>query len=326
MKLRPNLQEQTASVGLMWRLSPGTVPEPPVCNRAFLQAFVETGAWIRVANSFSHLEVLKSENSSDIQRLSALVGLYEQAALQAEDVLSNLIVWSYWSKDHSQNIADLLSRVMLKEEPSVDNYKELIEKRFSDVSKKRVYVDPRRYLTAVAKVSASSLPSQFGIPWKQNPRASDVPNNEREWWNSFPSDLSAWLEDILNPMNGLVRNMHNKIKHGPQLIVTSLLEVGLSRGYSDDGAKPDVGRSTIRVLLDGSRTQETDREFADNATAAPILVPDIRNAETMFTHLIRNNAWHLANMAEWIFRFAFRESRPSFSIDDRFLRNVLESM
>jgi hypothetical protein len=331
MTNRPDLQRDSVAVGLNWILSPGPNPEPPIDNPEFLEGFLQNGVWLRVASSYCHLAVLRSQSSSEIQRLAALVAFYQQAALQAEDILSNLIVWSIWARDRSQNLVDLLSRLMLRDEPNwtsaSEQYRDVVWNKFEGTSKKKIYVDARQYLSSLLDVHESDLPAQFGISWKRDPSVKDVPRVDRKWWDRLPNSLGAWLRDILNPRAGLFMSIHNKLKHGPQLIVTNRLRVGLARGFTDsiDHEKyPEWRRPTVRILLDGSRTDDTKEEFEGQVSVAPLLADDVNNAAKIFDHVIREPAWLLATLGEYIFKFSYPERRREFPITDKFLREILE--
>ena len=121
--------KHTHRLFLSVNLAIGPRAEPEVSNRSFLGSFLDIGVWIRVANAAAHLEILRAPKSSETQRLAAVAGFYQEAGLQAEDAVSNLIAWAVWAKDRNACLADLMDRISLRfsppRGPTADHYHEV---------------------------------------------------------------------------------------------------------------------------------------------------------------------------------------------------------
>lgn len=175
----PNLtpcQRLYFSVGIF----PGPTPEPPIDNRSFLQSYLDVGVWFRVAVAASQIDILQSKQSSKIQKLSALSAFYQQAGVQTEDALSNLVAWSVWSRDQSQNMADLLHRTSLRfsecpKDLRSDNYALDLRDRFLH-STKRIDVYAREYVRSLASLPDSKLPRLLRDPLEAGSECEGSPS------------------------------------------------------------------------------------------------------------------------------------------------------
>jgi hypothetical protein len=323
------IPKHTHRLYLSWNLVPGPFPEPSVTNKDFLGSFLDAGVWIRTANAAGQLKTLRSPETSPIEKISALAGFYQQAGLQAEDTVSNVIAWSAWAREPSLSIANLLDRVSLRtsrpREQLTDNYFEFVIQKLVS-SHKRVDIDVREYASSLLSIPEPDLPAALGIPWKRDPSIKYVPRPQRKSWDSLPHAIKDSLKIHLGPNSQLLASSYNRIKHGPQLIVTGALPAIQARGLPHDGydAKdPMVTRPTIRLLLDGSRTQETQEEISASQRVAPFLYAEPDNARRWLFQSIMHSANFLSMIGTWIFNHRFPESPRSFGVSDPFLASLV---
>ena len=168
------------------------------------------------------------------------------------------------------------------------SYAEAVREKFF-ASSKRVDVYPREYFNSIADVPDAALPAVFGIPWKRTPSVKDVPRSQRRQWDVLPRALRELLRVSLGSNGELLASCYNKMKHGPQLIFCDPTETARRRGHREeliDNASP-----TIRLLLDGSRTQETQEESARSERVSPFLYGDVDNAgRWLFQSLVLHSA------------------------------------
>ena len=134
---------------------PGPVPEPPVDDHEFLTGFIRYGAWMRVIKAVAHVDTIKRSEVSDLQRLAAVTGLYEQAGFQAEDTITNLVAWSLWKIDRERRLADILDILVIRDgEPdsAVDPaHWQKVQRDFCASRTKRLQVRARSYLKGLPR-------------------------------------------------------------------------------------------------------------------------------------------------------------------------------
>lgn len=306
-------------------VAPGPTPEPDIDNRTFLQSYLDVGVWLRVVAAASQIDILRSKQSSKLQKLSALTVFYQQAGLQAEDTLSNLVAWSVWSHDRNQNLADLLHRTSLRlsQCPSSqcsDNGALAVRERFLH-STKRVEIYAQEYLRSLASMPDSKLPAFFGIPWKRHPSVHSVRPNQRKWWDTLPATVRQ-LIDVLGGRNSdLLASCHNKMKHGPQMVFADPTDVAGARGHPRALPNGSIEPS-IRLLLKGARTQETNEEFDKSARVAPFLYGDSENARRWLYESFLHTGIVMSACGTWIFNFNFPDARRELFPDDPFVGSL----
>ena len=305
-------------------LEPGPVAEPPISNLEFLNGYLDLGVWLRVVNAHAQLEIIRSVKSSQIQRLAALAGFYQQVGLAAEDALSNLIAWSVWASDDKLNLADILRRTSLrfaiKKKPDVEGYCSAIRAQFLNTSK-RVDLNPEVYLESISQTPDAGLPAQFGIPWKRNPSVRLVPRVLWKQWDMLPHALRSTIGALIGRNSGLLTSCYNKLKHGPQLILADPIRIAKARGHLK--GIEDLPGPTLRLLLDGSRTQETQEEFESGHRVSPFLVEDVDNAVRQFFQSIVHTANLLFVSGTWLFNVRFPESRRQLGVSDPFIGSII---
>ncbi len=322
------LPNNTSKVYLSFTPAPGPVAEGPVENQPFLSSFLDYGVWMRVAAAHSHLVVLEDKTASEVQRLGALAGFYQQLGLSVEDTLTNLVVWSVWGTDRQKSLADLMDRIVLRftrpQKTLGVSYVDEVRAKLISTSK-RVDVYPREYLTRIVDQHPTSLPQQFGIPWKRNPSVKLVPKDLEPYWTPLPKMLREAIDPFTKPRGDLLAACYNKLKHGPQAVIMSPIDAGISRGHSRERAiEETVDQPTIRLLLDGARTQETAEELTKGNRIAPFLIGDLENIRRFFFQVILHNSNMLHMVGTWIFNSVYQNSRKSFGTTDSFIQSLTE--
>lgn len=273
-------------------LAKGTRPEPDISNQDFLGSYLDYSCWIRMISARQQLTVLEGD-TSDIDKLAALATFYQLAGIVVEDALSMYIAWSMWNEDKTQAIPDILERISLRlSEPSTplpDHYASEIKQKYL-TTKKRIDIYARDYLIQILKVDDDMLPQQFGIAWKRNPSVKLIPKKLLPFWNTLGNFLRECLLPLVNPKGALLAACYNKMKHGPQISIASATNAAKSRGVSEEALEGHGSAVSIRLLLRGARTQETDEEFRDQVRAAPFLPLDAPNARRwFFQHIVQTS-------------------------------------
>lgn len=307
-------------------LSKGPTLEPDVTNSDFLDSYLEYSCWLRMLSARQQLEVLEG-TASELDKLAALANFYQLAGIVVEDALSMYIAWSIWNDDKSRAIPNILERISLRladpPTPLADNYADEIKKKYSTTTK-RIDVYARDYLLQMMQVDDDMLPSQFRISWKRNPSVKLVPKHLLPFWNKLGEYLRECLRPIVSPKGALLAACYNKMKHGPQITVSSSNRAAFSRGIDDESLKQTESAATIRLLLRGARTQETDEEFRDQVRAAPFLLFDAPNARRWFFQHIVHTSNSLFLHGTWLYNTNRIGQNRSILMQNARIREILE--
>ena len=298
------------STRLFTTLYVGTGPtaEQSVSSECFLGSFLSVGVWIRSLTMERHVRVLVEPSATELQRLAASAGVYQEFGLAAEDALATLVAWSVWARDKAQSLPDIVSRVSLKSEtdPTPLSRRE-IEAAWQKVDAgKRMSVDGRRYLAGLVNgARAGQLPKLFGIPWKASPSVKLVPRRQSGSWANLPQAIQVYVDILTEPRGELVTACLNKIKHGPQLIVDCPRDVAARRGHPPESVSKMESHALIRLLMAGQRTQETASEEGSPTRVAPFILTDGENAKRLLLDSVVGLAAFLHNVGFWLYRVSF---------------------
>lgn len=132
------------------------------------------------------------------------------------------------------------------------------------------------------------------------------------------------LVDVLGGRNSdLLASCYNKMKHGPQMVFADPVEVANARGHPhelvDESFEP-----SIRLLLKGSRTQETAEEVKTSTRIAPFLYGDPENARRWLYQSFVHTANVMFTCGTWIFNFKFPDHRRELAVEDPFVCSLIE--
>jgi hypothetical protein len=304
----------------------GPIAEPPVSNREFLDGFVRYGAWLRLIKAVAHVDVLRDKRASELQRLAAVTGLYEQAGLQAEDTVTNLIAWSLWRLHRELLLADIMQVLAVglsnPETDGPEEYCRKIQRQFEQSPHKRLRINAASYLQGLPRDGGNILPA-LGIPWKRNPSVRACPPGIRPTWDVLPSATNDLIGVVLGKTETVVSESKNKLKHGPQICFEALRDGATRRGIELPEHEKTDARVAARILLEGARRQETTAELASGHHAAPYLVDNVSGAEEwLATYLI-----HVANITRLLATFlsceVWRGQSFEFQIQDEYVYRLI---
>lgn len=285
----------------------GPTPEPAISNEQFLNSYLDAGCWLRLLSSRQYLAVVENPKSSQLEKLAAVASFYQTAGLLVEDAIGMHVAWSLWALDKSRLLADILDRVRLRlsepRSPKPTYFKD-IQSTYVHTDK-RLDVYARAYLTQLLASAHDDVPRLLGVNWKKNPSAKLVSKDQRATWDRMGYLMRESLEPLLDRKGNLLASCHNKIKHGPQLVVMPPSAAASRRGLSLDGNIDAEAEPTIRLLLSGARTQETQEEAQDSVRIAPFLLLNAENLRRWYFQQIVHISNVLFFNGTWIFNTTF---------------------
>lgn len=308
-------------------LAPGPKPEAPIINEQFLNSFLDYGCWFRSVAAYTHLQTLERTDAHTIERLAALTAFYQLAGQAIEDALTNLIAWTIWADDKNQVLPDIFERLSLRfsipEKPVEGGYLSIIKSKFRG-TRKRVELYPREYLRALLEFPDTELPILLGIEWKRDPSVKLVPPKLRPVWDRLPNIIRETIRPLTTSGGALLAACYNKVKHGPQLVVTRPIEAVLSRGHTIDNIESEQASAlSVRLLMDGARTQENSEEVTKNIRVAPFLIDDRSNVRRWYFQQLVHNASALFTIGEWIFNSTYKDRKRDFGVPNEFVLRIV---
>jgi hypothetical protein len=130
-----------------------------------------------------------------------------------------------------------------------------------------------------------------------------VARDKQAEWLKLPALASHLFDSIRDQKASLLSISYNKLKHGPQFIVADPIVSATRRGHSPEQSDREfMNHCYVRVLHQGARTQEEDREFQGGRRAAPFLVgkPEILRKLLFGTMVFTANGMFI--LTDWKFR------------------------
>ena len=279
------LPHQTTKTFLTTSLAKGPTLERNVSNLEFMDSYLDYSCWLRTLSARQQVAILEDTKSGSLDKLTALVSFYQIAGTVVEDALSMYIAWSLWSRDKEKLLPDILERVSLRlaepKSPLPTTYAAEIQEKYLS-SNKRLDIYARHYLNQLMEVSDPNLPKVFGIPWKPHPSVKFVSKDMLPFWNKLGEYMRESIRPLVNSKGALLAACYNKIKHGPQILVMPISDAAERRGFPAVNVVATNSDPTVRLLLNGSRTQESDDEFDSQTRTAPFLPLDAANVRRWF--------------------------------------------
>jgi hypothetical protein len=132
-----------------------------------------------------------------------------------------------------------------------------------------------------------------------------VPKRYWKTWHGLPGEIRARLETLTDPKNQFISACHNKIKHGPQVVIQSLSSAVSARVHEVDRHITNEDEATIRVLLKGARTQESQNELDQGERVAPFLILNNSNLRRIYADTVAT----IVGLYDLVI-FAFNSSFP----------------
>jgi len=193
----------------------------------------------------------------------------------------------------------------------------------------RAIIDGRAYLrTLTSDLIESQLPAIFGLKWKKNPSVHLVKGEvDENAWNSLPRAIREHLKLLTNPKSEITTTCLNKIKHGPQVVLSSPRAAWIERGRPGKGGDEEdlPGDQMIRILTQGARTQESDAEVREEVRAAPFILDDPYNAYRWLNGPVMDFAMFFFMFGRWLLKQKFPERPLLDSPSDPALRALFAS-
>jgi len=309
-------------------MAPGPKPEPDVSNERFLHSYLDVACWLRVVSARQYVSIACSQKSTRIEKLAAIASFYQTTGLVQEDALSMYTALSFWSLDKSKLLPDILERISVRSgdpsrKVSPTYATDLNDKYFQNTKRLDIYARP--YLTQVMSFSDDELPAIFGVNWKKHPSVKIVAKNQRAFWDKMGEHIRQLVEPSLNPKSEFIAACHNKIKHGPQVIMGTVSDAASERGLSFPSLDGSVSFETIRILLKGARTQETQDEIESDVRVAPFLVTDENNLERLFSALVMASV-AIYTLGTWVLNTNFPDMQRQFKVSPELQKMIDRSL
>jgi hypothetical protein len=279
-----------------------------------LESLVSYGCWIRIIAANENRIKLVDEKASDLERFAAIASFYQQTGTFVEDLFSALVAWAVWAKQDGIFLADINERLVLSLGQNPTNtskpYHEEVVNTFLG-SDKRVRVNPHSYLASLTQLPTDEQLKVLGIPWKRYPSVKMVRRRDWDTWRCLPDSIES-MTGLLSGNSELVVSCYNKLKHGPQFIVSSIKECFARRGKFVDSL---ADKRYIRLLFRGAETQR-----GDDSDIAPFLMHDPYFVNAVFYHRIVPLAMHYWSIAAWLLYIRYTKLRPD--VTDQVLKKI----
>lgn len=338
MQIPPNLDTRRL---ISFRLPKGTNDESPVSNEEFLSSYCTNGVWLRAVNSslyFRALQEILGESSSEGTSLASknhlpvathlcyAIGLYQELALQLEDAASMLVSLASWAIEPSANVADLLERVFIvsssKPPGKLDPrpYHIAIAQDLAHTTR-RIPLNLKQFAPSIVKEDGKGILRYLGLPWAEHVSTRVRPAEKKLEWNALPHFADELIDTLFQEKSSLVKEYHNKLKHGPQIVLTSVQTAIEHRGFTE---VPHEMTSDLRVrlLLNGSQTDVPSSEHIaangqddhriDSDQPAPFLYHEIDRLKNLIDHMLLPTANEMFAIAKWIYFRRFKDWPPEY--------------
>jgi len=238
--------------------------EPRVDDQTFLRSLCTFGAFLRwrIARSIYETGLHKQDNEA--LRMALSLGIWEQLGAQTEDLLMFLCAAPRWvSSNRRTQLADLYSQIQVK--------------AYGETS-------PRGVLTSLTCKTDTDFVASFGLPsdnkaWPQQDALDSV--------RTMRSKLIKLLSE-----GDIVRAVLNKLKHGPQMIVSAFPEP--TPGHRTGLRVAKLLFSGARLAMSGPEDEKTHMYVEDSGESIPMAVNQIE--------FISRDLWYLAS---WVYYHSF---------------------
>lgn len=296
-------------IRVLLNLHRGKEDERPISNEEQIQSFGSYGAWLRVLTAYRLIRDYRGTGGATVSNVSTIVGLYEQLGMFFEDVACTAAAWGASTLDRSVRIADVLERTVITTRPVTTSscYHDSV---FRDLatSGKRLQVNANQLLRSLSELRNDELLRKLGVDWKKVPSVKLVSKEKRREWSQLPMVAAHLFNTFQSPNAHLLSSNYNKLKHGPQFIIMSSLEAARRRGQAASKKEEELMmHAFVRILHQGSRTQEHEGELETGKRVAPFLVGDQQTLSGWVFETMLFTAINMFLLADWKYRRATGE-------------------
>jgi hypothetical protein len=286
-------------------------------NEEFLDSFVRFGAWMRFSQAYEYVRMLHRA-SENFERLVAASGFYSAYGAVVEDVASMMLAWICWSRYPGLRLADILYLISFCRDTQAKASEAYLEDLIAKIqSGKRTRVDSVVFAESLKKLGGVKTLQMMGLNWKKTPSVKIARSeSELSFWRKLPDVINNLLLFLSDTSTLHISLAYNKIKHGPQLVMTDLIKhfSSLSGNKSDlanlsslNGSLSErgLGPETLRVLFEGSRTKRKD---PTDPPVSLFLEDDTAAIEILFSRQIHALVKPIWVTGMWIRKFHFSKS------------------
>ncbi len=275
----------------------------------FLNSHIDYGLWIRPLAIKNMLLAFADPNVSDVEKVSFEATLYTLFGSCLEDFWTSIIAMACWQHSPDKNLTDVFEQIQISpdDECKSSNHYTVIRDKIRTTTK-RVRVAPMPFINSIlSSVDVAKLPGEFGLDWRYHVNKSLFScQEEKRIWQNFPKLIEEVLKSFSDPPEKLITRSYNKIKHGPQINVTSLGDqlpdahldsnVILCRSQTDVRLF-DFSRTypILQILFSGAAIGASEEEIISGRRSAPCVVPGVENMEKIFYRSLfpKCRSWYL---------------------------------
>jgi hypothetical protein len=286
----------------------GELPEGAISNEAFVRSLYQYGIWLRPFAARDHLANAVSATDGSVPRIASAAGFYTQLAAQTEDAESLFIAFAAWRNDRTALLADILDRIQIVDAPTsrIDGQAafDAALKRLLQTTK-RVRVDRRSAMEFLTALPAARLIEVLGVPWRPKPSVQLFSARVQNDLARFPEQLKHVMSLHCDYARANLDASHNKIKHGPQVVIDSIQQCAMRRNIA--GLPLQLpNRSMLRILLSGARTEQSDLEDHSRLSPAPFLNDDPSALLKLFHRTMMLEAMMLSTVIKFVLAYTLK--------------------
>jgi len=251
--------------------------------------------------------------------VAAVICFYQQIGMFYEDIAANLIAWGAWGQDRGCLLADLMERISLKRGVSTllgaGPYHEVAVRQLLGSKKGRCPISPFDFLKSLSSISGERLLAFLGLPWKRHMSVKQIAKSDRGVWEQLPERLHELVETVGGDRSELVTLAYNKVKHGPQIVISDVFTVAAKlRGFDAVACRNalPVGEH-VRLLFRGATTQENPQDRQKGKHLAPFLLDDPAALSNILFGTIVGSALEMAHVGHFLLRLVIgRQDKLDF--------------
>ena len=301
----------------------GRTAEPSITDEEMLQSFITYGAFLRVLAAWNQVHVLRKPESTEAEKIAASAAFYQQLSLFLEDALATFLAWGLWKRSGGR-LADKYAAISFRRDSSSFQkalaFSELVSALTCRKQSKTV-IAPAVLGKSLAATDPAVLLNTIGVSWKPYAAAPLRRGRQSGEWTQLFNQTKSLCETLGQDAIRRLTEYHNKIKHGPQVIIQSPFEVLERRGLSaSEASTKQLGLLPVgylRILLAGSRVERNEYEERERIRIAPFVIhAPASYIEHRFFGTLVFGAFTLRLVALWVYRFRFG-SFPDETLDKK---------